>query len=355
MYTMRKKLNLLALLGMLLVMGSCNNETTKSTTTVTVSVRVSKLEKGNMEETETITGTARSTKEDIIASEAEGDYKLLINPMTKKPFQLGDKVKKDTPIILLSNQEYENGIQMESMVLDYDVNKMEYDKQKSLYEKGGVTLRELKSAEGTLINSRYSLENAQISLEKLKVRAPFDGVIVTLPYFTPDTRLESGTELLTIMDYSDMYITFSLPEKSIAAVDVEQEVYVLNYTMPEDTLIGMVSQLSPAIDETTRTFSGVINVANADLKLRPGMFVQGDIVTQRHEDVFIISKEIMSKTSKGSFVFVADKGIARQKRITTGLENDTEIEVLTGLSSSDMIITEGYETLRERSKIKILK
>lgn len=354
-YTMQKKLSLLALLGLMLVMGSCNNETTKSTTEVTVSVRVSKLEKGQMEQVETITGTARSKMEIVMESETEGDYMLLNNPLTDKPFELGDRVAKGTPMVMLVNKEYENSIQMESKALDYEVNEMEFEKQQSLYDKGGVTLRELKSSEGSFINSKYALENAQYSLDKMNITAPFDGVIVALSYFTPETKVSSGTELLTLMDYSSMYITFSLPEKSMAEVSVEQEVYVLNYTMPEDTVVGLVSQLSPAIDETTRTFSGVINIENANLKLRPGMFVQGDIVTQRNEDVFILPKDVVHSSSKGSYVYITEKGMARQRRIVTGLEDDVNIEIESGLEGDEMIITEGYETLRERSKIKILK
>ena len=355
MYTMQKKLSLLALLAVVLVMGSCDTQTTKSTTEVTVSVRVSKLEKGRMEQTETITGTARSKMEIVMGSETEGDYTLLDNPVTGKPFELGDRVDKGTAIVMLANKEYENSIQMESKILNFEVNQMEYEKQQSLYDKGGVTLRELKSSEGSLINSKYDLENAQYSLDKMKITAPFDGVIVALSYFTPETLVPNGTELLTLMDYSDMYISFSLPEKSMAVVNVDQEVYVLNYTMPEDTVIGLVSQLSPAIDETTRTFSGVIEINNENLKLRPGMFVQGDIITQRNEDVFILSKDIVHASSKGSYVYIAEKGMARQRRIKTGLENSTSIEIESGLEGDEMIITEGYETLRERSKIKILK
>ena len=350
-----RKITLLALLASLLVLASCNEEQTKSTTEVTVSVRVSKLTVGTMEQTETVTGSARAKKEVLLESETEGDYKLLNNPLTGKPYQLGDKVLKGALIISLENKEYENSIQMESKELDYEVNEMEYEKQKSLYDKGGVTLRELKSAEGTLINARYDLENAQYSLDEMTIRAPFTGTVVDLPYFTQGTKVSSAVELLTIMDYSAMYMTFSLPEKSIAEVTVGQEVYVLNYTLPEDTVKGVVSQLSPAIDETTRTFSGVVEIENADLKLRPGMFIQGDIVTLRNDEVYILPKEVVSTNTKGSFVYIADKGMARQQRIQTGLENATEIEVVSGLTGEEMIVIEGYETLRDRSKIKILK
>lgn len=353
---MNKKFSLLTPVAVaLLLLSSCNNESTQTSSSVTVSVRVANAEKGVMEETETITGTVCSKKEITISSELEGDYVLLNNPKTGKTFKLGDKVTKGTKIIKLNNKEYENDIQLDYKKLEIESSKNEYESQKKLYDKGGVTESDLIDAKGTMLSTQYDYETAQINIEKMTITAPFDGVIVELPYFTPDVRINDGEELVTIMDYSDLYLTFNLPEKSITTVKEDQEVYVQNYTMPDDTLMGAVTQLSPAIDEDTRTFSGVIEIENSKLKLRPGMFIQGDIVTERHDEVLILPKDVVISSSRGDYVYVAEKGIAVQKNIKTGLENDDYVEVLDGITADDLVVIEGYETLRNRSKIKILK
>ncbi len=339
----------------LLLLSSCNNESSQSSSSVTVSVRVSDAEKGVVEETETVTGTACSKKEVVLSSELKGKYVLLNNPTTGKPFRLGDKVKKGTKIIKLINKEYENDIQLEYKKLEIESSKKEYESQKNLFDKGGVTESDLIDAQGALLTAQYNYETAQINMDKMTVVAPFDGVIVDLPYYTPNVKIDEGEELAKIMDYGDLYLTFNLPEKSITSVKVDQEVYVQNYTLPDDTLMGVVTQLSPAIDEDTRTFSGVIEILNPDLKLRPGMFIQGDIITKRHNDVFMLPKEVVTSSSKGDYIYVAEKGIAVQRNIKTGLENDDYVEVVDGISGNELIITEGYETLRDRSKIKILK
>ena len=62
------------------------------------------------------------------------------NPQTGKPFKMGDRVKEGQVIIRLEDEEYENSIAIESAKLNLEISEEEYNKQKSLYEKGGVTL-----------------------------------------------------------------------------------------------------------------------------------------------------------------------------------------------------------------------
>ena len=115
---------------------------------------------------------------------------------------MGDAVKKGQLIIHLEDQEYENGIALESKKLSLEIAEQEQNKQEALYEKGGVTLSEMRNTEIRVTNARYDLENARLSLEKMSVRAPFDGVIVSLPHYTPQSRVTQGSELVGLMAYS---------------------------------------------------------------------------------------------------------------------------------------------------------
>lgn len=130
-------------------------------------------------------------------------------------------------------------------------------------------------------NARYDLENAKLNLEKMNVKAPFDGVIVNLPHYTTDVRVEQGKPMVGVMDYARMYMDVNLPESAISYVKANQPVYITHYTLPEDTLKAVISELSPAISTETRTFKGKVLIMNNDLKLRPGMFVKADIVVDR--------------------------------------------------------------------------
>ena len=104
-----------------------------------------------------------------------GYYTLQTNPSTGRPYKLGDAVKKGQLIIHFQNREYENGIALDSRKLTLEIAEQEQVKQAALYEKGGVTLSEMRNTEVRVTNARYDLENAEINLAKMSVRAPFDG------------------------------------------------------------------------------------------------------------------------------------------------------------------------------------
>jgi len=201
----------------------------------------------------------------------------------------------------------------------------------------------------------YNVENARIQLEKTKIVAPIDGVIVDLHYYTQGTLVPSGSSIAKIMDYKTMYMDVQLPEKYISVIKPGQIVRLTNYNLPGDTITGNITQLSPAIDADTRTFKGNIQINNTDYRLRPGMFVKADIVTDHKDSVIVIPKSIILSRQRGKTVFTVDRGVAVEKIIETGLENLSEVEVTRGLVKDERIVTNGFETLSNKSKVKIIK
>lgn len=125
--------------------------------------------------------------------------------------------------------------------------------------------------------------------------------------------------------------------------------------MPNDTLVGKITQLSPAIDPATRTFKGLVIIDNANLLLRPGMFVRSDIVVAQKDSTIVIPKDIILSKQRGKTVFVVERGAASERVITTGLESAAEVEILKGLKKDERLIISGFETLRNRSKVKIIR
>ena len=152
-----------------------------------------------------------------------------------------------------------------------------------------------------------------------------------------------------------MYMDVQLPEKYIAVIKPGQLVKLTNYTIPDDTIIGTITQLSPAINADTRTFKGNISINNTDYLLRPGMFVKADIVTERKDSVIVVPKDIILSRQRGKTVFIVDRGVAEERIIETGLENSGNAEVTKGLTLNERVVTRGFETLSNKAKVKIIK
>jgi RND family efflux transporter MFP subunit len=336
------------------IMG-CRNQDQNLIADVEIPVSVDDIKLKSIEEFINTTGTAFPKGEIILKSKITASYFLEKNPQTGKNWQLGDKVKAGALIARLEDKEYVNSIKLETNELNLELTESEVKKQESLYEKGGVTLKDLKTASINYANAKTTVENSRLQLEKTRIVAPIDGVIVDLPYYTQSTQVETGSAIVKIMDYQVMYMDVQLPEKYISVIKPGQLVKLTNYTIPEDTIIGNITQLSPAINSDTRTFKGNISINNPNYLLRPGMFVKADIVTDHRDSVIVIPKSIILSRQKGKTVFIVDRGVAAERIIETGLENITDVEVIRGLVKNERVVTSGFETLSNRSKVKIIK
>lgn len=351
-----KNINLLLLIAVLAVATiSCNNQPQSEATELAIPVSVENVKLQSISQYINTTGTAKSIYETTLNSEMAGDYHLMKNPANGATFKLGDRVKEGQVIIRLEDAEYVNGIALDAKKLNLEIAEQEYEKQKSLYDKGGVTLRELRNSEVSKTNAQYDFESAELRLAKMNIIAPFSGVIVELPYFTKGTRVASGQPMVSLMSYDKMYVDINLPEKSISEIKLGQQVLITNYTIVEDTLTGTVSELSPMISSETRTFGGKLLINNPELKLRPGMFIKADIITAQKDSVIVIPKDIILSGNRGKYVFVIGRNSAADDRnISTGIENQNYIEVTEGLAKNDRLVIKGFETLRDNSKVKVI-
>jgi RND family efflux transporter MFP subunit len=350
-----RKLLVTILISAIIVVSSCKQPDLGVSTSIEVPVGVIEVNTSSLEEFINTTGTVYPVKEVSLNSEMSGRYSLQINPSTGKEYALGDKVTAGKIIIKLEDEEYYNNLRIKSKEVNFEISKQEYEKQQSLYEKGGVTMRELKNAEIGLINSEYDVESSQIDLAKMSIKASFTGVISELPYFTKGTKVSSNTLLVKVIDYSSLYLETNLPEKYFTYVEKGLKAYVTSYTSANDTLIGEITQISPAIDPEARTFKCFVSVDNKSESILPGMFVKADLVINSSENTIVIPKDVIISKGRAKYVFVVERGVADMRIITTGLESDKNVEILSGLETGESLVSSGFETLRDNSRVKVLR
>lgn len=339
----------------IIIFTACRNQDQNLNADIEIPVSVEDIKLKSIEEFIGTTGTVFPKGDILIKSRITALYYLEKNPRTGKPWQLGDRINSGEVIARLEDKEYINSLKLETNQLNLELSESELKKQESLYEKGGITLKDLKTAGINYENARTTLENSRLQLEKTRIVSPIDGVIVDLPYFTQGTQVETGSVITKIMDYKTMYMDVQLPEKYISDIKPGQVAILTNYTIKDDTIRGKITQLSPAINPDTRTFKGTVTIDNPDLLLRPGMFVNANIITNHKDSVIVIPKNVILSRQRGKTVFVVDRGIAAEKIIETGIENLTEAEVIRGLAKNERLVTNGFETLGNRTKVKIIK
>ncbi len=339
----------------LMVLLSCGPQDSNIKTEIKIPVSVVSIKPMSISRFIETTGTVYSFKEGLMKSELSGIYKLLQNPATGRPFALGDAVKAGQVVIRIEDKEFENNLQIEGKKLNLELADNNYKKQQSLYDKGGVTQTELKNSSINYVTAKYSYENAEIQQAKMSVKCPFDGVIVELPYHTDGVKIDQGQALIKVMQYDKLLMDVKLPEKHLPEVTMNQMVQIANYNVAKDTIYGRISQISPVINADTRTFQSILQINNEKRLLRPGMFIKAFILSEKRDGTIVIPKETVISRQDGKVVFTVENGIATEKKITTGLENMDVIEVVSGLKINDRLVTSGFETLRNKSKVSIIQ
>jgi RND family efflux transporter MFP subunit len=347
----------LILLGLaLLALGTaCKQETMSIETSSTIPVRVSELAPKSIQEVVTATGTAYPIRDLSLSTEQAGRYQLRTNPRTGVPFRMGDAVQAGEGLVALDNPEAVNSIAMDSKKLQFDSAQREFTKQQSIYDKGGITLKELSDAERAFVDAKHAIESATLSLAKLEVKAPFNGIIADLPHITEGGWTPTGTLVARIVDYSRLYADLTLPGKEMDRIARGQSVVVNDYGTAKSALTGSVTQISPALDATSRMFKLKVEIPNPSLALKPGSFIKADIVVQNKADAIVIPKSVILDRGGNKIVYVVDRGLAAERRIKTGIESKDEVEILEGLRAKDQLIIEGFETLRGRSQVKVIQ
>ena len=98
-----------------------------------------------------------------------------------------------------------------------------------------------------------------------------------------------------------------------------------------------------------------MEVNNREEILLPGMFVKADLVVNSAEEVIVIPKDIIMSRNRMQIVYVVEQGVASERTITTGLQNAKSVEVKMGLLKGESVVITGFETLRDQSRVRILR
>ena len=231
------KNNIYLLAFLLLIVFSCDPPEEESPTIdIAAPVSVAQIKTDNLSRYTIATGNAMADKEMEMTAKLGGEFHLMNHPRYNRPYKLGDRVKAGQPFMEIKDKEYVNTISLETKKMNLELAEKTYQRQKSVYDKGGIAERELKNAELQVTTAKNDLENAQIRLEKMKMDIPISGVIVEFPNYTPNSTIQQGATLGKIMNYSKMYIDVNLPENTMNEIKIGQAVQITNYSVPDDTL-----------------------------------------------------------------------------------------------------------------------
>jgi HlyD family secretion protein len=232
-----------------------------------------------------------------------------------------------------------------------------------------------RAAEGRVEQARASLEGARDVLSKTVVRSPIDGIVTARRVEEGEVAVvgvlnQPGTVLLTISDMSVVEAEVEVDETSIPSVKLGQEAIVRIDAYPNRTFNGVVTEVgnspilrtgAPGAGEAIK-FRVKVQLKNPPADVKPGLSAQAEVLTGFSAQAVVVPiqalivRELPRKPGEApkpgaprdeEGVYLMEDAKARFRAIKTGLLGELSVEVTSGLSGGEMIITGPFKALRE--------
>lgn len=263
---------------------------------------------------------------------------------------------------------------LESIKASLDKALLDYNRYKRLHDEKRVTDNEFELRDTNLRQARANLAvgEAQIALSLQQIEqaeaqllisqkalkdslavAPISGY-VSVRNFDSGEFVGVGEVVVSIVDVENLEAAAFVPARHFEKIKVGETKLRLSKLGREVGEVT-VTYRSPIVDTTLRTFEikATLNGESAG-SFAPGMMVDGELIFDSHSALGIPASSVLSRNGE-SVVFVALDGRAKQRTIKTGENTDGRIEILSGLSSGELVISEGHTIVRDGSAVEIVK
>lgn len=197
------------------------------------------------------------------------------------------------------------------------------------------------------------LASARARLDKLAIRAPFDGV-VGLRQVSPGDFVEVGQALVNLVRLDPMQVDFRLPEVHLGRIAPGQPVKLVVDAYPGRSFEGSISAIDPQIDTSGRSALVRARVGNGDGLLRPGLFARVEVVLSRRADALVVPEQAIWPLGDKRHVFRVEDGVARLVEVQTGQRLPGKVEIVSGLSAGDVVVIAGQPKLRDGMPVMAL-
>lgn len=240
----------------------------------------------------------------------------------------------------------------------YEIKQREYERSKTLHEQNVISDNEYEVVRTSAEESKHDVEIAQLEYDRTTIAAPFAGVIVRR-HLDVGAAVNDGTAMYDIADIDPLYADVNVPERHVVQLAPGQSVRLA--TDGADTVQARIERIAPIVDAATGTVKVTIAIAR-DVALRPGTFVQVNIVTDTHENALVVPRTALVAEGRRWNVFrVTDSDTAQAIEVRLGFEEGDRVEIAElvdeddRLEVGDRIVIAGAAALNDGAPVKILR
>jgi len=264
----------------------------------------------------------------------------------------GTTVAAGDPIATLDQSIYR--AQIAEVQARITLSNSNYERARELLARQAGTQRALDEAEAQLKADQADLQVAQALFEKTVVRAPFDGVL-GLRRVSVGQYVDAGDVIVNLESIDPLKVDFRVPEIYFRQTTVDQAVSVTVDAMGDEPVRGTVYAIDPLVDENGRSLVLRAQIPNDDGRLRPGLFARIELIYDRRPDALMVPEAALVPIGRSSYVYRIEAGQAKLVQIEIGQRLRGRVEVVSGLTAGDVVVTAGQLRLYDGAVVTIVE
>jgi RND family efflux transporter MFP subunit len=290
-------------------------------------------------------GTFEANHQNNIASDGSGK---LVELLVKE----GDVVGKGQVLARLDNELTQ--LQIENAKLNIEQLKNDNIRFSNLRKDQAVSAMEAEKMELALKSAEVQLKQLQKQLKSSSVVAPFSGV-VTKKLVDLGSMVMPGTPIVELTDISTLKLTISVPERDVMKFKKGQKVIANADIYGREEFDGSVSMIAVQADGS-HNFKIQTTIQNTGVnKIMAGMYGSVSLENSTSVTTLAVSRKALVGSSKNPQVYVVRNGKSILTSFSAGTSDGEYIEVVSGLSKSDVVVVKGQVNLENNSNVKLSK
>jgi membrane fusion protein, multidrug efflux system len=218
-------------------------------------------------------------------------------------------------------------------------------------------------AKSGLDGAEVQLRRAQLELQRARVLAPFPGRITSLKV-VPGQHVRAGDELLTVASLDPIKVEVQVLESEVGYLAPGRRATITFAAFPGEIFIGRIETINPLVERDTRTARVTVSVPNPRGRILPGMYARVSLDARRFADRIIVPRAAILERDRRTMLFVFDGdergGLAKWRYVTTGLANETEVEIVESpdtetVRAGEIVLTSGHYSLIHDARVRLVE
>jgi len=232
----------------------------------------------------------------------------------------------------------------------FEESRSQFGRSRELLATQALSKAQHEQLEATMKSNEARVAAARSRLSDTYIRAPFTGH-VGLRRVSVGALISPGTLITTLDDTSTIKVDFSVPEAQVGALKAGQTVGARTNAYPGRQFNGRVLSVDSRVDPATRSVIVRAAVPNADLALKPGMYLTVAL-SQDQRPALVIPEEALVPEQARQFVYLVRGDTVEKREVTLGRRQPGFVEITDGVRAGDRVVIEGTMKLRDGSLVR---